>query len=519
MLEKRPVVTVFGSCRQDSLSQFFRVTPIRDGLTYPHDTKEIIQAIEYCRSTKGEHPPAILFRNEQLGKPLIPRWLARVLFRRSDLVFVEVSSSLSYQWRQFSAHHELVDSSFSSLSNLPESARGDYEGHVTQTRQSDAEILADLKKIAQLIGKDRLVLVSHFSTRRSRHRENLTKLLARFAVANDIAVINPSALLDNWEERELFVSEPVLSHYTDSGHEIIAGRYRDVAFSLLSSRPPLIQVLDNTPEKVARWSSQGLGDVILGSGFLFQEARRTNREGFVDWTDYSLSEFFSPGDRAIHPFGGVRTPVFGGMGETSEEVRYLFHGTKSKEFSRSRRVFTNMRPNLPMDNQTRDFLFRAGFLPSTEVQKDIEDFFEKYSLKSNGFTALHLRFGDELAFSSGSVPSGSDAKLAKILHFTESVIAKTDPREPLALFTDSPQHIAHLVTKNHVLVSTKNTHSGLADSNFRSSTVMEFFLLGKARRIINLSSYPWGSGFSLAASQLFAKPYSQIDIHKPQELS
>ena len=44
-------VTVFGSCRQQPLSKYYTVSSIQETVTYPHYTKEIIQAIEYCKGT------------------------------------------------------------------------------------------------------------------------------------------------------------------------------------------------------------------------------------------------------------------------------------------------------------------------------------------------------------------------------------------------------------------------------------------------------------------------------------
>jgi hypothetical protein len=43
------LVTVFGSCRQSSIRDYFNTTNIQDTLTFPHYTKEVIQAISYCK--------------------------------------------------------------------------------------------------------------------------------------------------------------------------------------------------------------------------------------------------------------------------------------------------------------------------------------------------------------------------------------------------------------------------------------------------------------------------------------
>ena len=41
-------ITIFGSCRQ-VIEQEFVISKIQEELTYPHYSKEIIQAIEFCK--------------------------------------------------------------------------------------------------------------------------------------------------------------------------------------------------------------------------------------------------------------------------------------------------------------------------------------------------------------------------------------------------------------------------------------------------------------------------------------
>ena len=43
------LITILGSCRQESLYKNYNITSIQKNISYPHYTKEIIQAIEYCK--------------------------------------------------------------------------------------------------------------------------------------------------------------------------------------------------------------------------------------------------------------------------------------------------------------------------------------------------------------------------------------------------------------------------------------------------------------------------------------
>ncbi len=58
------VITIFGSCRQSSLYSKYNVTNIQEDLTYPHYTKEILQAIRFCKgiSSITEEQTALCFR-------------------------------------------------------------------------------------------------------------------------------------------------------------------------------------------------------------------------------------------------------------------------------------------------------------------------------------------------------------------------------------------------------------------------------------------------------------------------
>jgi hypothetical protein len=92
-------VSIFGSCRQDSIAKNFKVTQIRDGLTYPHYTKEIIQAINYIKS-KGLVCPKNLsvFRNIQLGRKVLSVNSLYKQFTTTDLFVVEIASRISYEF-------------------------------------------------------------------------------------------------------------------------------------------------------------------------------------------------------------------------------------------------------------------------------------------------------------------------------------------------------------------------------------------------------------------------------------
>jgi hypothetical protein len=105
------VVTIFGSCRQDSLANNFKVTKIRDRLTYPHYSKEVIQAINFCKSggiVKPSDPR--VFRNTLLNLRTLSPSELKIEFESTDIFVVEIASLLEYTQGSNFYHHVALDS-------------------------------------------------------------------------------------------------------------------------------------------------------------------------------------------------------------------------------------------------------------------------------------------------------------------------------------------------------------------------------------------------------------------------
>ena len=100
-------VTSLGSCRQHSLQQHFTVTQIQERLTYPHYTKEILQAIEFCKGISAIPGPLTqsLFRSGILEQRSLDPRQFKEEFESTDVFVVEIASRLAYRYKGFYAHH------------------------------------------------------------------------------------------------------------------------------------------------------------------------------------------------------------------------------------------------------------------------------------------------------------------------------------------------------------------------------------------------------------------------------
>lgn len=208
-------VTSLGSCRQHSLQQHFPITQIQERLTYPHYTKEILQAIEFCKGTSAIPGPLTqsLFRTGILEQRSLDSSQFKEDFESTDVFVVEITSRLAYRYKGFYAHHILTE---------PQYGCQDPEVLEIYT-QSDEEIEADLLRIRDLLAPKPLLIVSHIYTRFAGSRYTLVRLLERLCDKHKIPFLDPMTCLSSPYDLLFELDE---SHYTALGHQKIGSCYK-----------------------------------------------------------------------------------------------------------------------------------------------------------------------------------------------------------------------------------------------------------------------------------------------------
>lgn len=222
---RRPTLTIFGSCRQESLKTNYIVTNIRDELTYSHYTKEIIQAIEFCKgiSNVSRKNTKYCFRTGLLTDSEINYRQFLDSFSKTDIFIAEIASRISYEWEGLYMHHIATEDEYKFYDRK----------NINIRTLTDDEIEKDIIKIRDLLYPKPLVIVSHITTYKVGKRYDLVKLLETICKKLNIPFINPSECItpDNYDK--IFVKEDILSHYTEYGHSIILNVYNNVINSLI----------------------------------------------------------------------------------------------------------------------------------------------------------------------------------------------------------------------------------------------------------------------------------------------
>ena len=214
------MITIFGSCRQDTLKDNYHITSIKEKLTYPHYTKEIIQAIEYCKgiSNISLEDSRHCFRSGILNNNIISHEQFLDEYNKTDIFVIEIASRISYKYNSLYVHHIAKDHSYTGIDI----------NNIEVRDLTDFEIESDLLEIKRLLCPKPFLVVSHISTRSSGKRYELICLLDTLCKKHNIVFYNPSTLLETYSEDDLFEKENVLSHYSLFGKTVISNVYKEI---------------------------------------------------------------------------------------------------------------------------------------------------------------------------------------------------------------------------------------------------------------------------------------------------
>lgn len=472
------VVSIFGSCRQDSLYKSFRVSKIRDGLTYPHYSKEIIQAIRYCLEDPGMVgiDPRV-FRNTLIGSTLISKAKIQKEFSRSDYFVIEIASMLEYTDHQSFYFHHIAKEIYP---------------NIEVRRQNFTELKQDLDLIASLIGKDRLVFVSHFSSRKFGIRFELSEFLRNYCDRHGIDFIDPSEMITSWDLNQLVLPEDVISHFSPVGHSIMHDRYREIILRKELIKRDLKSLVQTYTTNPINGVTHGLGDFIYGSFRVHQESTSRGRLANIDVSGHPISQFVE------------HESIFG-----DTEIIPIMAEADSYLFQKAERIFTHLRPLEHISIENRDFVLRKCLTPNLRMQEFLNELNEVNYLGPGKFDVLHIRCGD--TFMQENFPRNLlDDLYQKIDNAIESLNIKSGT----LLVTDFPELSNRLRSHGFKTLSGDAVHLGATQEHPEATrnTLAEFLTLRNASRIFQISKYGWGSGFSSTASMLWGIPLVQKRI-------
>ena len=222
-------LTILGSCRQDSLYNNYNVTSIKNNISYPHYTKEILQVIKWCLYNDiSENDTLYTFRSGILNNNVI-KWNTQIYneFVNSDIFIIEIASRISYLYNNKYVHHILYDD--------PKYKRN----NITVRDLTDAEIINDIQEIKEIISliKKPIIVVGHIVTIKTGKRYELSRLLSNTCNELKIQFIDPVGEIEKKGHNILDLvntNETHYNHYNDKGHRVISEIYEEYIKNVLS---------------------------------------------------------------------------------------------------------------------------------------------------------------------------------------------------------------------------------------------------------------------------------------------
>ena len=221
------LVTIFGSCRQESLYKipWIKVTGIQNNISFTHNTKEILEVIQFCKEGHVSPEETITtFRTPILRKcQLYFNNSLKNNFNNTKLFVLEIASRKTYEFNGKCVHHILFDDN-------------EFKNKITVSTQSDEEIEDNIIQIQQELNHRPMIIVGHIVTYHQGSRHDLLTLLEHVCEKQNILFIHPKKEIENLGLNVNTFLEKDLTHFNKAGHAIMQNIYNKKMVELLKNK-------------------------------------------------------------------------------------------------------------------------------------------------------------------------------------------------------------------------------------------------------------------------------------------
>jgi hypothetical protein len=149
---------------------------------------------------------------------------------------------------------------------------------------------------------------------------------------------------------------------------------------------------------------------------------------------------------------------------------------------------------------------------SDEIQSEVQEKLQTLELQEKNFNVLHIRLADIKFsdFNSGGIPFSSISRGLKLL--------KMNPKETIVMSNNNElnEQLSHRFGFKYNKVN--SIHLGMFNDDTEDNdkrikeTICDFILMSKSSKIIQMSDYYWGSGFSDICAVLYGIPIERLNL-------
>lgn len=210
-------VTIFGTCRLDSLSNYN--TRIKFEISYTYDTKEILEVIRFIKYNHLSAEQTITtFRTPMIEKKPVYAKDFEGIFENTDIFLIEICGKNSYKYNNVYVHSALAQFSNETIANS-----------IVISKQTDEEIENDIVEIIKELNNKNIIIIGHIVTEYKGERYELSKLLERICMKYNLLFIDPVTELTKrgYTILDLVAHERKIYHYNDAGHSAMKEIYEE----------------------------------------------------------------------------------------------------------------------------------------------------------------------------------------------------------------------------------------------------------------------------------------------------
>ena len=478
------MITILGSCRQNCINNFYTTTKIRDEITYPHYTKEIIQTIEYCKNIHNfeDDLSKICFRSGLLNKhPIKNIEKLREEFEQTKLFVIEIASRKCYKLGNIYTHHILYDQyDIYHTDHIKKEDIICYE-------QDDDEIEKDILYISKLLYPKNMLIVPHIYTREYGKRYEFIKLIEKITKKHNIQFINPSSLINNkYKFEDIYQKENILMHYTKLGENVISYEYKKKIDSIMEIEFSKKEktVINIIKQKYINFSDEhfwGLGDIIRGCYGLYKMSKQHNFKLIVDISNHPISRYLKNNNKHVYDESIIKNVNFILPENLEKYIKYELENKNTIYLS------TNCNLEVYNDEPTEDLIYflRNILDPNDEMIEYINKQKKLLNLDNN-YNIIHFRLGDDFLVKK---------KYHKLDEYLYNLLYKNLENNSL-IISDSLEFRKSLDSKCIKTIIHDICHIGVENSETSiKNTLLEFYIVCGSNKIKTFSIYNWVSGF------------------------
>ena len=211
-------ITIFGTCRLDSLSNYNN--RIKNEISYTYYTKEILEVIKFIKYNHISCEETITtFRTPIMNKTPIYANNFQGMIETTDVFVIEICCKKTYKYNNLFVHSGLCDYSNDWISQ-----------QIIINEQSNEEIENDILEIIHELNTRKIIIVGHIVTDDKSERYKLSQLLENICFKYNLLFINPVAEIvkKGYNINQLVDHhEKTILHYNENGHMVMNEIYNE----------------------------------------------------------------------------------------------------------------------------------------------------------------------------------------------------------------------------------------------------------------------------------------------------